>query len=88
MREERTTSGWVEKARGRVREKKDVSTDRGRGRERERDAEEREAVSSWSVLDPVPISRLVIGADSRARCYGLTGCEMSTERSIVHEPRL
>lgn len=52
---------------------------------RERDVEEREALSSLSVLDPVPISRLVIGADSRTQCYGLNGCEMRTKRFIVDE---
>lgn len=57
----------------------------GRGT-RERDVEEREALSSsLSVLDPVPISRLVIGADSRTQCYGLNGCEMRTKRFIVDE---
>lgn len=66
---------------GECAEKKDTY----RRTHRERDVEEREALSSLSVLDPVPISRLVIGADSRTQCYGLNGCEMRTKRFTVGE---
>lgn len=75
--------GWRKGRKESAREKKTYRRTR-----RERDVEDREALSSWSVLDPVPISRLVIEADSKARCYGSNGCEMMhTERLIVDERR-